>query len=38
MNFSELQEGKVYFLPVKVMSILPVAERVRISKKVDSQT
>lgn len=38
MNFSELREGKVYFLPVKVMSILPVQERVKISKKVDSLT
>lgn len=38
MKFSELSEGKVYFLPVKVMRILPVAERVKICKEVDRQT
>lgn len=38
MQFSELKEGKVYFLPVKILRLLPIQERIRICERVDKKT
>lgn len=38
MKFTDLKAGKVYFLPVQVLKILPVKDRIKICKKVDKQT
>lgn len=38
MKFQDLHQGQVYYLPIRILRILPIQDRIRICQKTNAET